>query len=205
MFLQQSENFLRAYTVAAVSGVKMSLWYQVQDLKTVTKLQELYKIYKEKLDPSVFSHTGVLAFCMTPYDADIVRDSKRRGHATDEEILANTLKIIEDALPLYPKTVMLQSANADTLVKIAIQRLDLKPSQINAIEPMSKACAATCGYTDVRLEHVAEALQYLSIEDGVYIEDTTTAMLEIAKSMFNTDEEVNAFVTGYLLSSQTFR
>lgn len=205
MFLQQSENFLRAYTVAVVSGVKMSLWYQVQDLKSVTKLQELYQVYKRVLDPTVFKQSGVLAFCLTPYDADIHRDSKRRGYATDEDILKNTFKIIEEALPLYPNTVMLNSTGADTLIKIAIERLDLKPSQIDALEPLAKACAATCGYTDVRLEHVAEAIHYLALDNGVYIEDTTSAMLELGKSMFNTDEEVNAFATGYLLATQTFR
>lgn len=153
-------NLSRAYEIAKLGNLSIQVVYGKEYLKGA----EDYQLIKEFFKGVEFSINGDIIF-------EIFEPEYSNNHRCEPmETVEN--RILQGSNNPIPKNIT--SDNGRQLLKVAVDRLNLSLKDIERIEKISIAIAQLENSDVVKLEHLAEAIQYRSYyNDGIIAESNS--------------------------------
>lgn len=145
-------NLARAYEVALLGGHTITLWYSEDYKGAEQDVKLIKKFYKD----IIFAEKGDI-------NIEICKPNYEKG----EEVTYETLKNIHERVNKTQgnETPTKLTSTSETLLKTAVERLDLSLTQTENLKKVAGTISKLHGVKEIMPEHIAEAIHYSSVDE----------------------------------------
>ena len=144
-------NLSRAYEIAKLGGLKIKIVFE-KDYKNGF---DDYQLIKAFYGPEIFSSTGEMVVEITPPQLSDMYP--KRATETRKDL---RIRIEQGRMKL--KSYKFASESCETLLRTAVNRLNLSLSDIEIVKEIAAVIAQLDKGGDIHTDHLAEAIQYRS-------------------------------------------